>query len=294
MKFEGIMPALLTPFEKDNRTVNENVAKQLIDLQIEQGADGFYILGGTGEGLVMEREAREIMCEVSIKHINGRKPAICHVAAINLEETIELAKHAERVGADAIASIPPVFFHYDANDIYNYYKRVAESVHIPLIIYYHPAAQGDMSAELISKIYEIDNVTGVKWSSPNFYQLMMLKDKTHGEINIINGPDELLVSGLAAGADAGVGSTYNIMLPEFLKIYHEFKSGNHDKALERQLKVNRVIDICIKYEVIPAVKYAATLMGYDVGEATYPLKAFNEEQKRSIERELKQCGWPFS
>lgn len=294
IKFTGIMPALVTPFEKDNKTVNVKVAEDLIDLFIEQGANGFYILGGTGEGLVMDAEARKTMWEVSVKHINGRKPAICHVASVNLDEATELAKHAEKTGADAIAAIPPVFFHYNETDIYNYYKALANSVHIPVIIYYHPGAQGVMTAELISKIYEIDNVTGVKWSSTDFYQLMLLKEKTHGEMNIINGPDELLVSGLAAGADAGIGSTYNMMLPQFVKIYNDFKAGRHEEALETQLKVNKVIEVIIRNEVIPAVKCGMTLMGYEVGDATYPMRKFAEEEKAKFELELKQCGWPMN
>ncbi|MBP3362015.1 MAG: dihydrodipicolinate synthase family protein [Clostridia bacterium] len=293
VKFEGIFPALITPLEADNKTVCVKCAEELIDYQLNQGADGFYILGATGEGLVMDKEQRMIMCETAIRHINGRKPVICHIAAINLDDALELARHAEKAGADAIAAVPPFFFFYDGDDIYNYYKRIADSVNIPVIIYYHPAAQKDMSAELIAKIYEIDNVTGVKWSSNNLYQMMMLKDKTHGEMNIINGPDELLISGLAAGADAGIGATYNVMLPEFLKIYSCFKSGNIDGARAAQLKVNRVINVMFKYEVIPAIKFAASLLGFNVGSATYPMKSYTKSQAKSLETELRACMWPF-
>ena len=293
VKFEGIMPALITPFCEDNKTINEEVAREFIDYLLMQGADGFYILGGTGEGLVMGREEREVMCEVAVKHIAGRKPVICHIAAVNLEEACALAMHAERTGADAIAAMPPIFFFYDETDIFNYYKRLAECVSIPVIIYYHPSAQKEMSADLIARIYEIDNVIGVKWSSDNFFQLMKLKDKTHGEMNIINGPDELLVSGLAAGADAGIGSTYNMMLPQFIKIYKSFREGKMQQALAEQIKANRIIDILIKNELIPSVKYAVELMGYNVGEATYPMRALNMEQKAYLERSLREIGWTF-
>lgn len=293
IKFEGILPALITPFKADNKTINEEAAKKFIDCLLDQGADGFYILGGTGEGLVMGREEREIMCEVSVKHVAGRKPVICHIAAVNLNEACELAKHAEKTGADAIAAIPPVFFYYDETDLFNYYKKLAESVSIPVIIYYHPSAQKDMSADLIARIYEIDNVTGVKWSSNNFFQLMKLKDKTHGEMNIINGPDELLVSGLAAGADAGIGSTYNVMLPQFINIYKNFKNGNMQEALNEQIRVNRIIDVLLSNELIPSVKYAVELMGYEAGEATYPMRALNSEQKELLKKELKDNGWIF-
>ncbi len=292
-KFRGIFPALVTPFEKDNKTVNEEATRKLLDLLLNQGADGFYIIGGTGEGLVMAKEERMKMCEVVVDHVAHKKPIINHIAAMNFRESVELAKHAEKSGCEAIAAVPPSFFHYTEDDLFNYYKGLAESVSIPLIIYYHPAAQKDMSAKLISHIFEIDNVSGVKWSSGNYYELLKLKDMTHGEMNIINGPDEMLISGLAAGADAGVGSTYNCMMPQFKQIYTHFVNGETQKALDVQLKVNRVIDLMIKYEVIPAVKHTIGLMGIDVGEATFPMKRYTEAEIAAYDAKLKEIGWPF-
>lgn len=294
IKFEGILPALITPFCKDNKTVNEDSARKLIDLHIEQGAAGFYILGGTGEGLVMARPERERMCEIAVDHIKGRVPVINHIAAMNMNEAVELAKHAEKSGCDAIAAVPPSFFYYSEDDMFDYYKKLADSVHIPLIIYYHPSAQKDMSAKLIARIFEIDNVTGVKWSSNNFFEMMKLKEMTHGEMNIINGPDELLISGLAAGADAGIGSTYNVMLPEFIKIYNYFKEGKMSEALNVQLKINKVIDLLIKSELIPAVKHTVTLMGIEAGEATFPMKQLDMAAKEQLSKGLQACGWPFA
>ena len=293
-KFEGIIPAFVTPLQADNRTVNVQVARDLLEYQLAQGADGFYILGATGEGLVMDREQREILCETAVQQVNGRKPIICHIASMNLPEAMALAKHAEKAGADAIASVPPFYFSYSETDIFNYYKTLADCVSIPLIIYYHPAAQKEMRANLIAKLYEIDNITGVKWSSTDLYQMMLLKDKTHGEMNIINGPDEILVSGLTAGADAGIGTNYNIMLPQFVEIYKHFKNGDIAQAAAAQRKVNRVIEVMLRNPLIPAVKYATTLMGFPVGNATYPMCQFSDEQKTNLERELAQVGWPFT
>ncbi len=290
-KFEGVLPALVTPLENDNVTVKKDAVKELVDMHLNQGANGFYIIGGTGESIVLNREQREAMCEYCVEAVGGRKPIINHIAAVNMPETIEIAKHAERSGCDAIAAIPPVFFKYSEDDLFNYYKKIAESVSIPVMIYYHPAAQSSMTADLIARIYEIDNVTGVKWSSNNYFELMKLKDKTHGEMNIINGPDELLVSGLAAGADAGIGSTYNIMLPEFVKLYSCFKNGNMTEALAIQIKVNRVIDLLLKNMLIPSVKYAVGLMGIDVGNATFPMKQNELGADTAFEQALYDLGW---
>lgn len=291
--FTGILPALVTPFCEDNKTINTEAVRELIDLYLKQGANGFYILGGTGEGLVMAREEREIMCEAAVQYVNRRKPVIDHIAAMNLDEAVELAKHAERTGVDAIAAVPPSFFHYSEDDMYEYYKKLAVSVNIPLIIYYHPSAQKDMSARLIAHIFEIDNVTGVKWSSANFIEMMKLKEMTQGDMNIIIGPDNLLVSGFAAGGDAGIGSTYNVMLPEFVKIYDYFQRGQLEDALRVQMKINKAIDLLERCELIPAVKYAVGLMGIDVGTATFPMKQIGEEDGRFLENGLRELGWPF-
>lgn len=294
-KFEGILPALVTPLKEDNVTVNTATARQLVELFLEQGANGFYILGGTGEGLVMDKKQRQIMAETVVDQVKGRKPIINHIAAVNINDACDLARHAEQIGCDAIAAIPPVFFKYRDNDIYNYYKRLADSVNIPVVIYYHPYAQGAMSAKLISRIFTIDNVTGVKWSSNDFFELMKLKDMTKGEMNIICGPDELLVAGLAAGVDAGIGSTYNVMLPEYVKLYNLFREGKTAEALQMQIKINRVLSVMIGYGgVIPSAKAALTLMGYDVGYATFPFEAYQGERMEQFSQDMKAAGWPFN
>ena len=293
MKFEGIMPALITPLNEDNKTVNEKTARELIEYLLNQGADGFYVLGSTGEGLVLDETERMKMLEICVDEIKGRKPIICHTASMNFSEAIRLSKHAEKVGADAISAIPPIFFHYRTEDIYNYYKTLATSTNLPFIMYNHPSANGGMSAETVAKMFEIDNITGVKWTVNNFYELMRLKDLTNGEMNIINGPDEMLLLGLCAGADGGIGTTYNIMLPQYLKIYEYFKKGNIDKAREIQYKVNRVINCMIKNEVISSTKSMCCMLGFPSGEAIYPLKDMSGEDMVELERELTALGWPF-
>lgn len=293
MKFKGIMPALITPLNEDGKTVNEESARGLIEYLINQGADGFYVLGSTGEGLVLAESERMKMLEISVDQVKGRKPIICHTAAMNFSEAVRLSKHAEKVGADALSAIPPIFFHYRDEDIYNYYKSLAGSTNLPFVMYNHPSANGGMSAETVAKIFEIDNITGVKWTVNNYYEMMRLKDITNGEINIINGPDEMLISGLAAGADAGIGTTYNVMLPQYLKIYKYFTEGNVEEARKIQYKVNRVIKCMAKNEVISAVKSMCSLLGFPAGEATYPLRNMQGDGISELQSELSELGWPF-
>lgn len=294
MKFEGIMPALVTPFEADGKTVDEKAARSLIEYHLSLGADGFYILGSTGEGILMTEDERMRMCEIAVDQVAGRKPIICHIAAMNYEEAKRLAKHADKAGADAISAIPPFFFHYRTEDIYNYYKGLAEVSSAPMIMYNHPAANGGMTAETVLKMFEIDNITGIKWTVNNYYEVNRLKEMSHGEINIINGPDEMLISGLAAGADAGIGTTYNVMLPQFLELCKNFKAGNIDKAREIQMQINKVITVMLKLECISSTKEMCSMLGYSVGNALFPFKQFNDADRNELKAELDKAGWPFA
>lgn len=292
--FKGIMPALVTPFMEDGKTVNEKVARELIEYLIKQGADGFYVLGSTGEGLVMSEEERKKMLEICVSQVAGRKPVICHIAAMNFDEAVRLCKHAEKVGADALSAIPPIFFGYTEDNIFNYYKTLAESTCLPFVMYNHPSANGGMSADTVAKMFEIENITGVKWTVNNYFELMNLKDKTNGEMNIINGPDEMLISGLAAGAHAGIGTTYNVMLHQYLEIYRLFNEGKMDEALKIQQKVNRVVKVMVSFGTIPAVKHMCGMLGFPAGNATYPMKQLSAEEITVFEKELADIGWPFN
>ena len=289
--FKGIMPALVTPFLEDRKTVDEKATRDLVEHLLEQGADGFYILGSTGEGLVMEESERMRMCEIVVSQVAGRKPIILHVADMNFDRAIRLAQHGEKVGVDAISALPPLFFHFSNNDIYNYYKTLAAATNLPFVMYNHISANGGMPAELVAKLFEEDNITGVKWTLNNYYGMMELKEKTNGELNIINGPDEMLLQGLSAGADAGIGTTYNVMLPMYKEIYRAFTSGDVETAMIAQRKASRVIAVMIKHEVIPATKYMCGMMGYPVGDCSRPFCKYTEEQAKALEADLAAAGW---
>ncbi len=289
--FKGILPALITPLEADGKTVNEKSARALIEYQLSLGADGFYILGSTGEGLLLEEEQRMRMCEITVSQVAGRKPVICHIADMNFDRAVRLAKHAERVGADALSAVPPFFFDYSMTDIFDYYRKLASAAPLPFVIYNHTAANGGMSAEAVAKLFEVDNITGVKWTINNYHQLMRLKDLTHGEMNLINGPDTTLVAGLVAGADAGIGTTYNVMLPLYLEIYRAVQAGNMKRALACQQQANRVTEAMCRHGGITAVKAMCSMLGFPSGNPSYPLTQIEGDYLKVLEAELEAAGW---
>lgn len=289
--FKGVFPALVTPLTKDEK-INISALEKLLAFEMNQGANGFYIGGATGEGLLLDIPERKKLCEKSIEFIGPDRAKIVHITDINFRNTIELAKHAEAAGADAISSIAPIYFKYDENDIYNYYKAIAESVNIPLLIYYTAAAGVNMSTDLFCRLFEIDNITGVKWTSSNYYELVKLRERCPNA-NIFNGPDEMLICGLSAGADGGIGSTYNIMYPTIRKIYDCFTAGDIAGAQTAQKKADKIINTILKYSVIPVCKLVLEEYGIEVGNASFPMTTHSAEERAKILNDLKEAGLEF-
>ncbi len=290
-KFSGVYPALITPVKEGNK-VDVQALEKLMGFHKKQNSQGFYIGGATGEGLLMEKKERMILAEKACEFAGKDAKKIVHIASINMEETIELAKQAEAAGADAISAIPPIYFAYTDDEVYRYYKAIAEAVHIPLIIYYTMAANLNISLKQFEKLFQVENIEGVKWTNTNFYQLILLRQACP-DITIFNGPDEMLVCGLAAGCDGGIGSTYNFMLPTYQGIYNAFTGGNVAEALELQKKADKIIEVCLRYTVIPVVKLIMEEYGVSAGGPCAPMQGYDAATRAKIIAELKAAGLEF-
>lgn len=289
MKFEGVIPALVTPLNEDE-SINVPVLHKLVGYLKSQNADGFYVGGATGEGLSLRPDERKILAEEAVKAADG-KPTIIQVASCDFSVMLDLARHAESVGADAISATAPLFFKYDTDDVFNYYKRLADAVSLPIMIYYSPNAGFPMNADFAARVFEIDNVTAIKWTSPNYYEMLRLKDLTHGEMNIINGPDEMLLMGLNAGADGGIGTTYNFQMENIRGVYDSFKAGRIAEAREWQTKADRVIhELITDYMGIPATKIILEEMGFAVGNAAFPMKRYGAAERAEIIAKVRAAG----
>ncbi len=287
MKFKGILPALVTPLTADNK-VNTKAVKDLIDKLISEGADGFYIGGATGEGICMTPEEREVLAECSVNAVGKRVGTIIHIASTVFDDAVRLARHAERIGANAISAIPPLFYPYTSEEIAEYYKKLAGAVNIPLIIYNNPGANVSFTPEQVALLFEVDNITGIKWTRPDYYSVMRIRDLTNGEMNIINGPDETLLQGLAAGVDGGIGTTYNLMTPLYKRIYTFFHEGKMSEALRCQTVADRVVALISAYGTIPCTKALLEMQGLEVGDASFPFRKLSTEEKSVVYEEFRR------
>ena len=285
-QFSGIMPALITPINDDG-SIREAAARSLIESQIERGVSGFYICGSTGEGPVMSEESRMRMAEITVDQVKGRVPVINHVGACDARSAVRLAKHAEEIGCDAISSVPPNFYYsHEENEIVSYYRALSDACAKPLLVYATGMFKQADIVPVIARLMEIDTVIGLKFTRMNYYEMRRIIELNGGDINVINGPDEMLICGLTMGADAGIGSTYNVMPGEYVKLFNSFRSGDFAAAQQQQYKINHAIEIMLRHSLFPALKYMLTVQGFDVGVPVFPMKRFTPEEEAALMKDL--------
>lgn len=287
--FKGIMPALVTPINEDG-TLRKDAAVKLVKSLGETGITGYYILGGTGEGVTIERNTRMEFAELVKDAAPKGLKIINHIAASDLSTVRMLAKHSREIGMDGLASVPPFFYNYDEAGIIEYYTAMSEaSDGMPLMVYASPLSGAPVPVSTIEKMLSIPGFVGMKYTNPNYYQMSRYKKIDGGNVNIINGPDEMLALGLQMGADGGIGSTYNNMPSLYVALYNAAQKGDFAEAIRLQHKANDVIEIMINSgNVIGAVKLLLEMQGFDVGETNRPMPRFSAEKKKELIAQFEQ------
>lgn len=295
IRFTGVMPAMLTPFNDDG-SIKKDTVKALMDYHYGCGVKGFYINGSTGEGPSLSLKTRLEMSETVMENNNGRGVIIEHVGAPCYNDAVELVKHADKVGVDAISSLAPNFyFSFTDDEIVDYYRSIASYTDKPLIVYVTAHIKSDV-VKLVNRLMEIPSVIGLKYTLPDYFLMRKLCEVNGGDINIINGPDEMLICGLIMGAQGCIGSTYNVMPEWFVAEYDAAMKGDWETARQIQYKINRVIDVLLRYSengAIKGVKAAMTCKGFDMGNAVYPSKVYTASELASLKAELSALGIQF-
>lgn len=275
--FRGIYPALLTPFDKTGK-INKPVLKELVERNIQKGVNGFYICGSTSEAFFLSIEERKEILETVAKQVRGRCTLIAHIGHISTDTAVELAKHAESVGVDAISSVSPFYYNFSFNEIKKYYFDIVDSVNIPMVIYNFPAfAKVNLTEENISIFFEDERFIALKNTSSDFFLLERLKKKYPDKI-YFNGYDEMFLSSLAAGATGAIGSTFNVMAEKFIKIRELFLENKIAEAQVEQRNANNIIAALCKVGIMAGEKAVLRMQGLDFGEARLPFKPLSDEE----------------
>ena len=284
-KFEGIFPALLTPFYK-NGSVNTEVLSELVEWNIKKGVKGFYVGGSTAEAFLLTEEERKLVYETVARANDKRTTLIAHIGCISTEQAIRFGKYAKECGYDAISAIAPFYYKFSFEQIKKYYYGIVDAVDLPMIIYNFPNFSGvNLSVEQVSEFFCDSRFIGIKHTSNDFFALEQFKSHFPDKV-VFNGFDEMLLSGLSMGADGGIGSTYNFMADKYVEIHRLWKKGSFDKALELQKECNRIIKALCKVGVMEGEKEVLCQLGFDFGCARAPFSALTEEQKLFVRKEI--------
>ena len=238
-KYQGIIPAFYACYDAEGK-IDPEAVRALTRWFVEKGVKGLYVGGSSGECIYQSKEERKVVLENVMAEAKGKLTVIAHVACNNTADSQELAAHAESLGVDAIASIPPIYFHLPPYAIAKYWNDIsAAAPNTDFIIYNIPQLAGvSLTVPLLKEMLKNPRCIGVKNSSMPTQDIQMWRDE--GAI-VFNGPDEQLISGLVMGATGGIGGTYGAMPELYLKLYECVKEGRLDTALEIQNDCCRII-----------------------------------------------------
>ncbi len=238
-KYQGIIPAFYACYGPDG-SISEQAVRELTRWFIDSGVQGLYVGGSSGECIYHSVAERKLVLENVMAEAKGKLTVIAHVACNNTADSQELARHAESLGVDAIAAIPPIYFKLPPHAIAKYWNDISDAApNTDFIIYNIPQLAGvSLTVPLLKEMLKNPRVIGVKNSSMPVQDIQMWADE--GAI-VFNGPDEQLISGLVMGAIGGIGGTYGAMPKLYVKLYELVKEGKLDTAKALQNDCCRII-----------------------------------------------------
>ena len=284
-KYEGIIPAFYACYDAEGN-INPAAVRELTRWFIEKGVQGVYVGGSSGECIYQSKEERKLVLENVMAEAKGKITVIAHIACNNTADSKELAAHAESVGVDAIAAIPPIYFKLPPYAIAKYWNDMSEAApNTDFIIYNIPQLAGvSLTPALLRGMLENPRVIGVKNSSMPVQDIEEFRAEGCA---VFNGPDEQLLSGLVAGAIGGIGGTYGAMPELYIKIYNLVKENKIAEAREIQDEcLQIIINLCgCKGNMYAVIKAVLRKMGApDCGGVRAPLFNLVPEDEAQIDK----------
>ena len=290
-KYKGIFPAFYACYDNDGN-ISTQATKDFVEYLIGKGVAGLYVGGSSGECIYLSVEERKQTLEAVMEVAKGRIAIIAHVACNNTKDSQELARHAESLGVDAIAAIPPIYFRLPERAIAKYWNDIsAAAPNTDFVIYNIPQLAGvALTLSLFDEMLKNPRVIGVKNSSMPIQDIQMFKRQAainNKEVVVFNGPDEQFIGGRIIGADGGIGGTYGVMPELFVKLNSLIESGDFENAGKLQDDIDEVIyTMCSANGNMYAVAKAALkkLSGIDLGGVRDPLLNLADGDESVVEK----------
>ena len=254
VNLRGVMAALLTPFDGQQKLDKESL-RRLVRFNLRQGVDGLYVGGSTGEAFVQSGTERQEVLEIVAEEAKGKMTLIAHVGCVSTLESQQLARAAVGYGYDAVSAVTPFYYPFSFEEHCDHYWAIIDSADgLPMVVYNIPALSGvKLTLDQINTLVTLPGVGALKQTSGDLFQMEQIR-RAHPDLVLYNGYDEIFASGLLAGADGGIGSTYNIMGWRYQGMVAALKVGDVAKAQQLQCECNKVIDLLIKTGVFRGLK----------------------------------------
>ena len=241
-KYEGVIPAFYACYDDQGEISPERV-RALVEYFLKKGVQGLYVNGSSGECIYQSVADRKLILEEVMEVAKGKLTIIAHVACNNTKDSVELARHAESLGVDAIAAIPPIYFRLPEYSVAQYWNDIsAAAPHTDFVIYNIPQLAGvALTPSLYTEMLKNERVIGVKNSSMPVQDIQTFAALGGEDHLVFNGPDEQFLGGRLMGARAGIGGTYGAMPELFLKLNQLIADKELERAKELQFTINTII-----------------------------------------------------
>ena len=274
--------AIATPF--DERGINFEEYKKLVEFQIVQGTDAIIVCGTTGESSTMSNTEKEDLIKFTVDIVDKRIPVIAGTGGNNTASVIELSKYAETVGADGLLVVTPYYNKTTQQGLVSHYTAIANSVSLPIILYNVPSRTGlNITPETYLELSKIENIVAVKEASGNISQVAKIAELCGDNLNIYSGNDDQVLPILSLGG-LGVISVLSNIYPKYVhNMVINYLSGKHEEALKAQLNSLSLIDALFS-EVNPIpIKEALNILGFNFGKPRLPLVEMSETGKENLQ-----------
>jgi 4-hydroxy-tetrahydrodipicolinate synthase len=287
--FRGSFTALVTPFKGD--AVDQGAFRDLVEWQIAEGTNGLVPVGTTGESPTLSHDEHKQVVEWCIDQAKGRVPVIAGAGSNSTREAIELSRHAEEAGADAVLVVTPYYNKPTQEGLYQHFKAINDAIGIPIIIYNIPARSViDMSVDTMRRLYELKNIAGVKDATANVVRVSQQRAALGEGFNQLSGEDATALGFMAHGGHGCISVTSNVAP----RLCAEFQSaclrGDYATALKLQDKLMPLHhNLFIETNPAPA-KYALSVLGKVAETVRLPMVTLAEKSKAAVRDAMVHAG----
>lgn len=287
--FKGAIVAIVTPFK--NGKVDEEALRGLIEFQIKKGTDAIVPCGTTGESPVLSHEEHDRVIEITVDAVRKRVPVIAGTGSNSTAEAIRLTKHAHEVGADGALVVCPYYNKPSQEGLYQHYKKLAESVPIPIIVYNIQGRTGvNMNTDTLARLAKIKNIVGVKEASGNLRQMADVIAACGNNFTVLSGDDFFTYPLMCLGGHGVISVVSNVAPGEVAKMVDAFNKGDLKKARALHYKMMPLVDAMF-VETNPApVKAALAMMGKIQDEIRLPLVGISDASREKVRKALTSYG----